>query len=107
MEKKLLLLYLLKHTRKRRNARMHTIAKQKQLQRKRLQQFYQQQSMEQLLVMATVMTICSLNVSAMVRTIGCKKGAVIGMYDNIVLGIITHREWIENFRMTQETFLYV
>ena len=26
--------------------------------------------------------------------------------DNIVLGTFTHREWIENFRMIQETFLY-
>ena len=78
---------------------MRRIAKQKRMQS---QQFYQKQSMERLLlVMAIVMTIASFNVSAMVRT----KERSSDWYDNIVLGTFTHREWIENFRMTQETFL--
>ena len=68
---------------------MRRISKQLQ----RLQQFYQQQSIERLLlVMAIVMTIVSFNVSAMVRTIWMKEKS---------------SDWIENFRMAQETFLYV
>ena len=107
MEKKLLLLYWLKQTRKRRNARLCRIAKQKQLQRQRLQQFYKQQSMERLLlVVAIILTIASFNTSAMVRTIWMKERSG-DWYDNIVLGTFTHREWIENFRMTKETFLYI
>ena len=62
--------------------------------------------MERLLVMAVVMTIASFSVSSMVRTIWMKERSS-DWYDNIVLGTFTHREWIENFRMTQETFLYV
>ena len=59
-----------------------------------------------LLVAAIVLTIASFNTSAMVRTIWVKERSG-NWYDNIVLGTFTHREWIENFRMTKETFLCV
>ena len=51
------------------------------------------------------MSIASFNISAMVRSIWMKERSS-DWYD-IVLGILSHREWIEKFRMTKETFLYI
>ena len=59
-----------------------------------------------LLVLAVTITIASLNTSALVRTIWSKERSS-AWYDNIVSGTFTNNDWIENFRMTKETFLYI
>ena len=86
--------------------RLHdAVERSKRLRARRRREFFRRQSRERL-TFALLLSMAALTIQSPVRSVWVKPRSNI-WWEEVVKSTFTSRDWLENFRMSNATFLYV